>query len=207
MVSTKDKILQSLKLSLPGIRAHHDMMVPGRGLSTLIPEQAKKAAVLVLIYRKLGRLFICLIRRIDHSADQHSGQISLPGGKWEPDEAFPQATAFREAYEEVGIPRDIEYLGQLSPIYIPVSGFHVYPVVAWREDFFPFKIEPTEVNELIELELDLLCNPAIKRKFEIRRHGLILKDVPGYDIQGQIIWGATAMILSELEWILMNKTA
>lgn len=203
----KARILQAFTQPLPGLEAHRLMAMPGRYTNyPEVPPNARKAAVLVLLYKKAGRIFLALIRRKIIETDRHSGQISFPGGKMEAGDDYPVQTALREAQEEIGLNNTLEILGLLTPLYIPVSNFHVTPVVAWYEGEIHFSIEENEVEELLEMDLDLLINPALKSVRDMTVFpSLILKDVPVYDIQGLVIWGATAMMLSELEVVLKSS--
>jgi 8-oxo-dGTP pyrophosphatase MutT (NUDIX family) len=200
----KQKLIAVLSSPLPGNQAHLKMAVPGRSLYPDIPDDAKKAAVLILLYERIDRVFVALIKRKFQDSDRHSGQISFPGGKMEASDHYPIQTALREATEEIGITDDIEILGTLSTLYIPVSNFHVAPVIAWHTAPNPrFKIETSEVAELIEMDLQLILDDSLKNKVDIIiQSSMILHDVPAYDVHGQVIWGATAMILSELEWVI-----
>ncbi len=203
--SIKSKLHERLSLELPGLKAHELMKVPGRGDYPLIPEKAKKAAVLLIIYKKLDFTFLAFIKRVTHEKDRHSGQISFPGGSIEASDDYPIQTAIREANEEMGIPMEVEIAGNLSPLYIPVSGFYVSPVVATYEQNFRFTPQISEVEEILEIDLQLLFKPSVKSKVNIPvSSNFLLREVPCYNIQGTIIWGATAMILSELEWVLKN---
>ena len=202
----KAQVQQALSQPLPGFEAQCLMAMPGRYLNLNVPADARKAAVLVLLYKKSGRIFLSLIRRKIMENDRHSGQISFPGGKVEPGDDFPIQTALREAQEEIGIHHTLEILGLLTPLYIPVSNFHVTPVVAWYEGEINFSIQENEVDELIEMELALLTNPDIKSFRDITVFSsMVIKEVPVYEIQGMIIWGATAMMLSELEVVLKGS--
>ena len=195
-----------LHTGLPGDDAHEIMSVPGRGKYPTVPATAKKAAVLLLLYEKIDRVFITLIERGIHEKDRHSGQISFPGGKMEEQDDFPVQTALREAQEEIGISNDVEVLGTMSPLYIPVSGFHVFPVVAIANKNISFTIQQEEVKNLLEVDLSFIVKEYTKSTTTIPMTGsLVLREVPCYKIHDHIIWGATAMILSELEWILKGK--
>ncbi len=117
-------------------------------------------------------------------------------------------TALREAEEEVGIVAgEVEVLGALTPLYIPVSYFMVHPFVAWsdqRPDYLPSR---NEVSEIIEAPLAHLFNPANKITTEVQPSAMpgVTFTVPAYRLpDGSFIWGATAMMLSELE-ILLNE--
>lgn len=197
------KLTNGLSGTLPGQDAHDLMAVPGRGKYPIVPEQAKRAAVLIFLYEKVDRVFVALIKRETHEKDRHSGQISFPGGSMEVSDDYPIQTALREAHEEIGIPMDIQILGALTPLYIPVSGFFVSPVIASYPSPIPFSAQATEVKEILEVDLSMLLKTEAKSKREIKiSSGLTLKEVPCYEIHGTIIWGATAMILAELEWLL-----
>lgn len=199
----KTRIQQAFSQPLPGQAAQRLMSMPGRYPNMEVPANARKAAVLVLLYKKSDRIFLTLIRRKIIETDRHSGQISFPGGKMEPGDDYPVQTALREAQEEIGITITLDILGLLTPLYIPVSNFHVTPVVAWYEGEIQFSIEENEVEELIEMDLDLLINPAVKSIRDMAIFpSMVLKGVPVYDMQGMVIWGATAMMLSELEVML-----
>lgn len=160
------------------------------------PGRARVGAVLVLLYDKSQAIHLVLTRRRDDLAE-HSGQIAFPGGKQEPGEALA-ITALREAHEEIGIqPDEIMILGQLTPIYIPPSDFEVYPFVGWHNAVPHFQYEPSEVAELLEVPLAHLLDPAT-RQSEQWEMGEMRIDVPYYAVDGRKVWGATAIILSEL---------
>ena len=138
-----------------------------------------------------------LIRR-PHTMRHHAGQISLPGGRTEPGESAPQ-TAVRELAEEIGVnPQSITVLGELTPLYVFSSEFVVYPVVmtmpAKQADFTP---NPAEVDELITVSLDQLNQPSCQ-SFHLREIAGRSYQVPHFEVNGQQVWGATSMILSEL---------
>ena len=199
----KNKLLYGLQNTLPGENAHKLMSVPGRGKYPIIPENAKKAAVLVFLYTKVDRVFITLIKRETHDKDRHSGQISFPGGSMETLDDYPIQTAIREANEEIGIPKEVEVLGTLTSLYIPVSGFYVSPEIAIHHAPILFTAQASEVKEILEVDLSMITHADSKSKRDIRiSSGMMIKEVPCYEIHGTIIWGATAMILSELEWLI-----
>ena len=80
LADIKIKLTNGLSGTLPGQDAHDLMAVPGRGKYPIVPEQAKRAAVLIFLYEKVDRVFVALIKRETHEKDRHSGQISFPGG-------------------------------------------------------------------------------------------------------------------------------
>ena len=134
----------------------------------------------------------------------HPGQISFPGGKVEKEDTSAEMTALREAREEVGIdPGAVEILGKLSELYLEVSQFSIQPFIAWSDKKPDFLVNSGEVEELILFPLsDFVANEAISEVELQTFTGPLL--VKYYPHNGEIIWGATAMILSELIEILRN---
>ncbi len=198
-----DETLQFLEKTLqepkPGLDAQLMMMPhprPGNRIYSEVEDSCLKAGVLILLYPLNDRLHVVFTRRTDR-VDFHQAQISFPGGQQEQDESFKEA-AVREAREEVNIPPDsIRILGELTPLYIPPSNYCVYPVVAMtdvRPDFHPSE---HEVEEVIEIPLDHLLDPENIRRELWHYKGRDI-EVPFYFYKGDKIWGATAMILSEL---------
>ncbi|NDJ78079.1 MAG: CoA pyrophosphatase [Chloroflexi bacterium] len=161
------------------------------------PGQARQAAVLVLLYPHQTQLSFVLIQRTQHDRDVHSGQISLPGGSQDAGET-PVQTALREAHEELGVNGGVQILGQLDPLYIPPSDFEVHPVVGYtsvRPHWIPAE---SEVVDVIECPLKWLLDDAHKVVEDWELRGFQLR-VPWYNVDGHQVWGATAIILSELE--------
>jgi 8-oxo-dGTP pyrophosphatase MutT (NUDIX family) len=126
----------------------------------------------------------------------HSGQVSFPGGAYEPGDSSILGTALRETREELGMSEKIEIIGTLTQLHIPVSNFLVYPVVGWTHSRPAFEPDPTEVQYLIESPVGTLLDPSSRDSETIFRHG---KEIvtPFYKTGNEKIWGATAMILSE----------
>lgn len=186
--------------SLPGPTAHRKMVHPHRFME-VPPENAKLAGVMALLYPKESSWQIVLIERQSFDIrDQHKGQISFPGGKFDASDADLSGTATRETQEEIGVFSDnIQILGSLTPIYISVSNFHVFPFIG-VVNFAPvFKPQWSEVKEIIEIPVLDLLNPQYQKLSDIQIHGdFVLKDVPCFSIKEKIIWGATAMIISEI---------
>lgn len=200
-------ILTYLRLTLsgelPGLEAHHKMLPPGRRLKSYDHElsSVKPSSVLLLLFPEGDQLYICLTKR-PSTMTFHPGQISFPGGKVEKEDHSAEMTALREAREEVGIdPSAIEILGKMSDLYVEVSKFSIQPFLAWANKKPEFMLNASEVEGLILFPLsDFVANETI---FETE-----LDTVTGplrikyYPFNGEIIWGATAMILSELIEIL-----
>lgn len=163
-----------------------------------MPGAARLGAVLILLYQWRDDLHVVLTRRRD-DLQFHPGQISFPGGRHEPPETL-EMTALREAHEEVGVALDeVELLGPLTPLYIPPSDFEVHPFVAWRHNGQrpSFTPDPREVAEIIETPLRGLFDPATRRHEPWEWRGDRI-EVPYFAVQGHKVWGATAMMLSEL---------
>lgn len=190
---------ESLKESKPGLDAQLKMMPhprPGNQLYSEVEDSCLKAGVLILIYPRKDRLHLVFTRRTER-VDFHQAQISFPGGQQEEDESFTEA-AVREAHEEVNIsPGSIRILGELTPLYIPPSNYCVYPVVAFSDSRPDFQPSEHEVEEVIEVPVDHLLRPENARREMWHYKGMDM-EVPFYVFQGHKIWGATAMILSEL---------
>jgi 8-oxo-dGTP pyrophosphatase MutT (NUDIX family) len=164
------------------------------------PPQARRAAVLVLLYSLHGELVSPLIER---TADQtvHSGQVSFPGGALERDES-PETAAVRELEEELGIARDsIQVCGRLTPMYIYASNFLVTPCVAVAAQPPAFQANPREVANVLEFPLRVLRDSSHFGRHVIRRRGLVFS-APHIEFVGRRIWGATSMMLAELRTCL-----
>jgi len=176
---------------LPGWEAQRRMMPSFRG-SVPHEEDLSPAAVLICLIEKDGGLVFPLIRRSVAEGDRHSGQISLPGGRQEGRESL-LATAFRESREEIGVPEEaLTLIGALSPLPIPVSGHIVHPFAAYCNSKFSYVPDTLEVDEVFDVPLSELLAPET-----VKIDGNSRRQIPYFHLQGQVVWGATAMILSE----------
>ena len=157
----------------------------------------RTSAVLILFYPKESKPHIALIKRAEDNT-VHSNQISFPGGKVEKSDNSLIHTALREANEEVGIITDsVNIIGQLTKLYIPPSNFDVFPIIGATYKTPTFSIN-CEVEKVLEVDLRELINPNnYTHKIIQHRNGNEI-DVPCYFIQDEVVWGATAMIISEL---------
>ena len=155
----------------------------------------KTAAVLLILYQKKNEWYIAYMRRTSRfKEDKHAGQISFPGGRKENNETILQC-AIRETYEEFGItPDQLEILGALKELYIAVSNFLVFPFVAFANGPLTFKPEKEEVEEILEIPLSELQNLKNRKTKDIHIGERTLTNVPYFDLNGQVLWGATAMI-------------
>jgi 8-oxo-dGTP pyrophosphatase MutT (NUDIX family) len=129
----------------------------------------------------------------------HSGQVAFPGGRVDETDKTLTDTALREAYEEVGIrPQEVDVLGLLTPLFVHASNFMVHPVVGAATRRPDFTLDPYEVDALLEVPLTQLQDiTRIGSKEIIVRENITIQ-APFYDLQGHTVWGATAMIISEL---------
>lgn len=202
------KLKASLLDPLPGIEAQLKMM--SSGLRKNDPKMyieaakdAREACVLLLLFQKEGIWHTTLMERPE-TPYAHSKQISLPGGGLEDFDADLASAALRETEEEFGIPRqDVTLIGRLSQLYIPVSRYLVHPFVGYLDYEPNYNPDPKEVAEVIEVKIDDLIDPDLRKLTRIETSsGLTLKDVPYFDLAGKIVWGATAMMLNEFSEVL-----
>jgi 8-oxo-dGTP pyrophosphatase MutT (NUDIX family) len=135
----------------------------------------------------------------------HSGQVSLPGGKFEPDDRDLLDTARRETQEEIGVEGNkIKLIGSLSEMYIVVSNFKVLPVVGYLDHKPAFIPEIKEVARIIHSPLDHILDQQRRKEKDIIVGNNYKIRSPYFDIDGEVIWGATAMILSELVTLIQE---
>jgi 8-oxo-dGTP pyrophosphatase MutT (NUDIX family) len=195
-------VSKALSMPLPGFRAQRLMSSMKRVhelMGVVSTDKAKPSSVLLLFYPVDGEACMVFIQRPDYGG-VHSGQISFPGGKREPGDLDLEATALRESMEEVGVePDKVKILGRLSDLYIPPSRYLVSPFVGYYPERPDFKKDPEEVQDIIEVRVrDLLS----ENSYQVTKHkvglGIQIK-APAFVINGHVIWGATAMILSEFK--------
>jgi 8-oxo-dGTP pyrophosphatase MutT (NUDIX family) len=160
------------------------------------------AAVMMLFYPKNERTHLVLIVRKTYKG-VHSAQIAFPGGKYELDDDNYAETALRETHEEVGIhPDKIEILKPFTELYIPPSNFMVHPFLGISTEELVFVPEPSEVAEIIELPLSVFLSDSIVVDTNLSTSYADNINVPAFKIENHIVWGATAMMLSELKEVL-----
>jgi 8-oxo-dGTP pyrophosphatase MutT (NUDIX family) len=154
------------------------------------------AAALVLIYPLAEEPHLLLTVRTDQLA-QHAGQVSFPGGGLEPNETIDKA-ALRETEEEVGLdPKQVHLIGALSPLYIPVSDFALYPIVGVTHYPHAWQSAAAEVRRVLEAPVtELLTTAGPHRGYLCDKNHPCR--VPYFEVGGERVWGATAMILAEL---------
>ncbi len=191
-----DLIESELQNKLPGRAAQYQMAPSDRAIrdQALNLKEIKKSAVLVLLFYKNNKLHLLLTQRANYNG-AHGGQISFPGGKFEADKDTNLLdTAIRETAEEIFLKRDsFRILGKLSSLNIPISKICVQPYLAFCSDISQAKSDGYEVIDLYEVPISLLQNSE-NTKWE---NSSELK-YPYYDFNKKVIWGATAMMISEL---------
>lgn len=171
-------------------------MAPKGRLGPVRSEGCTDAAVLLLLYPDDGELRMVFIKRNEYEG-VHSGQISFPGGMKEQDDPDLQWTAIRETREETGVELSHDHLmGGLTTLYIPVSNFCVHPFVGWLDYTPVFSPDETEVQYLVCPTLRALLDPDNRKTGSFNRSGTVM-ETPYFDVEGEMIWGATAMIFSE----------
>ncbi|NBV67741.1 MAG: CoA pyrophosphatase [Flavobacteriia bacterium] len=172
--------------------------------NAISPRQA--AVGIHLYYNENGHPEVILIKRTEYEG-KHSGQIAFPGGKMEPEDLDLIATARRECFEEIGIGmNEGEYITQLTQVYIPISNFDMHPFVFYHDRQPVLTLNPLEVSEIIFLSLyDLTYTiQIIEHALPYERNLLFQKNVPGFDVSPHWIWGATALVLSELKTMFLE---
>jgi len=198
--------LQSrLKEPLPGKDVQYQMAPESRKLRELAAmetQNPKLSSVLIALNHKEGEWVFPIIQRTEYDG-MHSGQVSFPGGKMEDADRDRYETAIRETTEEIGInSKGLLILGALTDIYVHVSDFNILPVVAYLPEVQDYHPDEEEVDEILEVRIsDLLDNNRIKHTWVEIGHGRSI-ETPYFDFHDKIIWGATAMILSEFAYII-----
>lgn len=198
------KLKKEIQAGLPGTEVQWALASSDR-LKKDFPREPRTdsamAAVLIPLYPSEGKIHTIFIQRPQYNG-VHGGQISFPGGKREPSDTDLIQTGLREASEETGIDREkVEIIGTLTPLFIPVSNIVVTPVVGWLQNKPSLQPEESEVVFIIEADINPFLDKSIIRTkpFEIRGEMI---DIKYFDYKGNVIWGATAMILHELLTIL-----
>jgi 8-oxo-dGTP pyrophosphatase MutT (NUDIX family) len=201
---TIERVRAALRRPLPGVAAQRTMAPQPRAFAIPMGADPRRAAVLLLLYPRDGALHVALTLRPAHLG-HHAGQVSLPGGGWEAGDASLQATALREACEELGICGDgLDLLGPLTPLYVPPSNNLVHPFVAYSPARPAFRPDPREVAELLEVPLAHFLDALNRREEVWTRDGAPLQ-VPYFAVGPHKVWGATAIILAEFAAALRTE--
>lgn len=197
-----------LNQQLPAITAHLKM-APAERKASMMPEaymanKPRQSAVMMLFYPKNDIAHLVLTKRNEY-AGVHSSQISFPGGKAELTDKDLAHTALRETFEEIGITaEDIDVVMPFSELYIPPSNFLVQPYMGISYSTLQFNPNPYEVKSIIELPVGDLLDDAIVINVEMDTSYAQKIIVPAFQVGEHMVWGATAMILSELKETLKS---
>lgn len=187
-----------LQQDLPGITAQKKMAPSKVDQYYKVASDARLAAVMILLYPLNNAVHLVLMKRKSIQGDTHSGQVSLPGGRKDPSDKILLDTALRETEEELGIIRnEVEVIGKLTDLYVFASNHMVSPYIGFTPKQPKFQLEPREVDWIMEVDIRYLLHPNTIKYTDIKVRGLTIPDVPYYDIENELVWGATAMILSE----------
>lgn len=199
-----DKLKKELVSELPGSTAHMQMAPLSRRQTEAfkVNDTTRKSGVLLLIYPVKNQFHTVFILRPTYKG-VHSGQIAFPGGKEEEVDDTIVDTALRETEEEIGVSRKIiTPIGSLSSLYIPPSNSLVTPSVGFVDSRPTFIPDPREVAAVLESPISHFFDEKNSGTKNIQLAQGLLKEVPYFDLNGHIIWGATAMMLSEFREIV-----
>jgi 8-oxo-dGTP pyrophosphatase MutT (NUDIX family) len=200
-----NQLTEKLTNPLPGEAAHQIMQASSKMRLSYTPNnRTRKSAVLILFYPYQNQIYFPLILRPAYDG-VHSGQVAFPGGRYELSDKNLVRTALREAQEEIGLRlTDVKVLGTLTELFIPPSNFFVLPVIGYipyRPDFFP---DAREVEDIFEINLDIISDTNIVGSSDILIRGEQVH-APHYEVVGYKIWGATAMMISELLTVMNGQ--
>lgn len=202
-----DAVVKIKHLELFGELSHAKMSPPYRlELAKKMQakaKSAKKAGVLALFYpnAEFNTNFVLILRKTYKGV--HSAQVGFPGGKYEEGDNDLMTTAMRETEEEVGVPTsNLNIIKPMSPLYIPPSNFIVHPFLAVSEYKPLFRKQEDEVEDIIEVSLLDFLNDRNVLMTRVPTSYNVEVEVPAFKLNDHIVWGATAMMLSELKDLL-----
>ncbi|TVR38772.1 MAG: CoA pyrophosphatase [Bacteroidia bacterium] len=194
----------NVQLNMAPVLRKHEIRGVGEG------REPVTSSVLILLYPDAHNEVSTVMMQRPTYDGVHSGQISFPGGRYEKSDGNLQLTAIRETHEEIGIPpHKIEIINRLTDLYIPPSNYIVSPFIGLLQETPVFKPDKKEVERLITIPLKLFLGEKSIQKVPIRLSNGQTFHTPCYLINGDVIWGATAMIMAEflalLEEFLSKK--
>lgn len=194
------KLEVKIRSGLPGWDAQKLMASTRRlndELRHFVPDNATQSSVLIVLYPYKDSVYTLLIVRKDNGG-VHGGQVSFPGGRVEEEDVSYEETALREAYEEISLnPMNVKIIGRLSSLYIPPSGYLVYPILSYVTERPEVKPDMHEADKILEADLFWFLEPKSVSIKDINVRGSMIT-TPCFKWDGYIIWGATAMMLNEL---------
>ena len=194
-------------IPLPAEVSHFKMVPPFR--QELLKKQkeaikkAKHAGVLSLFYpdEDMETKFVLILRKTYKGV--HPAQVAFPGGKLEAQDASLRDTALRETFEEVGVPIDtVQIVRSISQVYIPPSNFYVHPFIGFTQTTPQFIKQDDEVEALIEIDLEHFLDEQSLISKKVKTSYSIEVEVPAFKLNDYVVWGATAMMLSEIKDLL-----
>jgi 8-oxo-dGTP pyrophosphatase MutT (NUDIX family) len=204
-----ERIPKLEKIPLTGVSSHLKL-APSERINSLLnmsidKQKVRSAAVLSLIYKNKDKEACMVLTKRRAYEGVHSNQISFPGGKPEKHDSDLQATAIRETEEEIGIQKNkIELIRQLTDIFIPPSNFLVSPFLGYTNSTPQFIKQDSEVESIISIRIkDLMSDEFLTHRLMDTSYAVKI-DVPAFDFDGNVVWGATAMMLSEIKDLLKN---
>jgi len=197
------RLKRQLLLPLPGAIAHETLRAVPSDLTKLKFDHKlppKPGSVLILLYEEDGLIKFPLTKRATYKG-AHSGQISLPGGKKELGETEIE-TALRECEEEIGVKQsEVTILGRLTDFFVIPSNFLVTPIIGFTTFKPIYKPDPVEVDTIIDASISLLLEAAAIKEKEIIVANEFKLHAPHFEVEGEIVWGATAMMLNEFRMV------
>ena len=182
---------------LPGEESHQKMrVIYDQSIELPFSEiNSTPAAVLILLYLADNEIYFFLTKRTDE-LKHHKGQISFPGGTQEGNEKLID-TALRETQEEIGINKtSISIIGTITPLFVPVTGFMIYPFIGYSLNKLNPKPDPVEVATIFSVNISDLLNKENRTTEQRNIRGYDVQ-VPYFKLNDYQVWGATSMILSE----------
>jgi 8-oxo-dGTP pyrophosphatase MutT (NUDIX family) len=195
---------ERLQKPLPGDVAHKYMMAQpiGQRFKMQYEKPPKNGAVMIALYPDEGKIYFPLMQRPPYQGI-HGGQVSLPGGKQEESDHDLIETAIRETFEEIGVKiSDNEVIGSLSDLNVTASNFIVKPIISILKKKPDFIRDPREVEQIFHAEVQHLIHPQTLQETELTVAQEVRLKAPFFNIEDKVVWGATAMILSEFVEIL-----
>ena len=195
-----ERLSNRLDECLHGRTAQKKMMIKSKRIIPKEDQRGIPAAVLILLYPTDNEWYFFLTKRTK-TVEHHKGQISLPGGMVEEGESYKNA-ALRETFEEIGVSSSkINIIGTLTPFYVPVSKFEIFPFIGWTVKKPETVMHDVEVERIFSPSIkNLMLEETKKEKKDIISDRSIA--IPYYDLDGEVVWGATSIILSEFKAIL-----
>lgn len=203
---TPENIKSLLEAGLPGEKAHYPLSPSGRKEASEILKNGhsyRESAVGMILYESGHSTQAVLMQRNAYDG-YHSREVCFPGGKKENFEKDLTETVFREIKEEIGVkPKALNLIGELTPVYIPISRFKVQPYILYHEDLPQFSPNKREVADLFSFPVEMLLKKDILKTTDIQIRLETLKNVPYFEINGKVVWGATALILNEFKELIL----